>query len=113
MCGEQCLKELSVFLFLLMINDLKTNVPTYKYVGDTTMFKVINDTLVQEVMDTIIVWSLENNMKINTKKTKEICVRFSKVPPQVPLMNVEGKKCKRVECVTLLGLKITNDFAGS
>ena len=35
--------KLGVLLFLLMINDLKTDVPTYKYVDDTTLHRITND----------------------------------------------------------------------
>jgi hypothetical protein len=105
--------KLGVFLFLLMINDLKTNMPTYKYVDDTTIYNISNDpksTKVQEAMEAIMTWSRQNNMKINAKKTKEIFISFNRAPPSVPLVKVNDIELERVECVTLLGLRISNDL---
>ena len=103
--------KLGVVLFILMINDLKTGVPTFKYVDDTTIYSITNDTKnssAQEAMDTIMSWSNANNMKINAKKTKEMLIFFSKVPPEVENIIVNGEKLERAECVTLLGLRISN-----
>ena len=106
--------KLGVFLFILMINDLHTDVPTYKYVDDTTIYNISNNpqcTKVQQAMDTIMSWSESNNMKINAKKTKEIFVCFNKEAPAVPSVTVGGKELERVTCVTLLGLRITNTLS--
>ena len=65
--------KLGVFLFLLMINDLKTNVPTYKYVDDTTIYTITNNPDNNEVQ-----CAMENYMKMYQKKTKEMFISFSK-----------------------------------
>ena len=96
-----------------MINDPETNVPTFKYVDDTTIYSITNNphsTELQTAMDTIISWSAKNQMKINAKKTKEMFVSFSKIPSKVPNILVDGKALERVDCVTLLGLRITNSL---
>ena len=103
--------KLGVFLFLLMINDLHTDIPTFKYVDDTTIFSITNNAnspQLQQAMDTIIEWSGQNKMKINAKKTKEMLISFQKEPPAVPKISVNGSMLERVDCVTLLGVKISN-----
>ena len=105
---------LGVFLFILMINDLCTNVPTFKYVDDTTIYNISNDpsnTECQSAMNKIIKWSGQNKMKINAKKTKEMLITFMKNPSSIPNIVVDGKPLERVDCVTLLGLRITNTLS--
>ena len=100
--------KLGVFLFILMINDLES---TFKSVDDTTVYTITNDTTstsLQSAMDKIMSWSSDNKMRLNAKKTKEMVVSFSKVPPAIPNIKVDGKDLERVHCVTLLGLRITN-----
>jgi hypothetical protein len=79
--------KLGIFLFLLMINDLHTLVPTYKYVDDTTIYKITSNskcTQVQKAMNHIMSWSESNDMKINATKTKEILISFNRCPPEIP-----------------------------
>ena len=105
--------KLGVFLFLLMINDLSTQVPTYKYVDDTTLYKITNnphDTELQEAADEIVSWSQKNNMKINASKTKEMLITFCKPPVEVPRIVVDGVELERVETVKLLGVQLSNDL---
>ena len=93
-----------------MIDDLRTLVPTYKYVDDTTLYKVTNDvenTDLQEAVDEIANWSKMNFMKLNTTKTKEMLISFCREPPVVPKISVDGDPLERVECVTLLGVKLS------
>ena len=49
-------------------------------------------------------------MSINTKKTKEMVISFQKVPPNIPQIQVDGAILERVNCVTLLGVRITNSL---
>ena len=76
---------LGILLFIIMINDLKTSSPTFKFV-DTTLFDIsnsINDNL-QLSVDIIYDWSVRNNMKINLNKTKEMIICFRKDIPDIP-----------------------------
>ena len=96
-----------------MINDLRTEVPTYKYVDDTTLYRVTNnpsDTLLQDSVNQVVSWSKSNCMKLNTAKTKEMLISFSRPPPTVPRITVEGVPLERVDCVTLLGVKLSADL---
>ncbi len=103
--------KLGIFLFILMINDLKTALPTYKYVDDITTFSISNDPKcrqLQEAMDSISKWSCDNKMRINTVKTKEMLISFQKSQPNIPHIKVNGDTLERVDCVTLLGVRITD-----
>ena len=65
---------MGIFLFILMINDLHTEVLIFKYVDDTTIYNISNDPLnnkAQNAMDNIIEWSNDNDMKNNQKKLKK------------------------------------------
>lgn len=103
--------KLGVLLFLLMINDLRTDVPTYKYVDDTTLYKISkdpSDSSLQKAVDYVSSWSRANHMKLNTSKTKEMFISFSKPQPNVACITVDGVPLERVDCVTLLGVKLSS-----
>ena len=50
-------------------------------------------------------------MRINASKTKEMLISFSRPPPVVPKVTVDGSPLERVECVTLLGVKLSCDLS--
>jgi hypothetical protein len=50
-------------------------------------------------------------MKLNTTKTKEMLISFSRPVPDVPHITVDGCPLERVECVTLLGVKLSCDLS--
>ncbi len=65
--------------FLLQINDLATPCPIVKYVDDGTMYEVCtigSTSNIQESLDITIKWSEENDMCINSDKSKEMLICF-------------------------------------
>ena len=63
--------------FLVHINDLRTPCPIYKYVDDSTIFEICNQSRVSVIQDSaniITQWSSDNDMRINTSKTKEMVI---------------------------------------
>ena len=68
--------------FLLHINDLQTDCHSVKYVDDTTIWESCDRkgvlSQLQTAANQTISWCNDNNMKINTHKTKEMLVDFSK-----------------------------------
>ena len=59
--------------FLVQINDLQPPCPIFKYVDDSTIFDVCNNTsgpILQESADIITDWSWHNGMRIHATKTK-------------------------------------------
>ena len=58
---------------LVQIIDFQTPCPIFKYVDDSTIFDVCNNTsvpMLQESADIIIDWSRHNDMRINATKSK-------------------------------------------
>ena len=102
---------LGVLCFIAMINDLKTDCPTVKYVDDTTIYHTSNvtfDQSLQNAVDTAISWSNKNSMKINASKTKEMFVSFRECPPDVPHLSVTGQEVDRVHECKLLGVYLND-----
>ena len=74
--------KLGPLFFLVMINDLSTSLPIYKYIDDCTIFEVVTPasatSTLQKEVDQINQWTVSNNMRLNTKKTKEFTICFAK-----------------------------------
>ena len=105
--------KLGPLLFLVMINDLTTRFPMYKYVDDCTVYEVYVSvpyaSQLQNGLDDIDNWTEVNNMRINAKKTKELRVSFLK---EVPPFNDLSAKNNTVDVVSqfkLLGVIISSD----
>ena len=83
--------HLGVIFFLCMINDLRTECQAIKYVDDTTILHVTtrsSDLSMQQSVDTAIVRSESNSMRIHAAKTKEMVVCFAQSEPNVPNITV-------------------------
>ena len=69
-------------MFLVYINDLRTTVPLYKYVDDSTLFEICDRNYVsvlQESVDIAARWTEQNDMKIKSEKLKEINIILHKM----------------------------------
>jgi hypothetical protein len=80
--------KLGPLLFLVMINDLNTYFPLYKYVDDCTLYEVVSKPYIceiQEDFNELQTWTANNNMLLNVKKTKELRIYF---------LNEEQCNCK-------------------
>ena len=65
--------------FLVHINDLQTPCHVYKYVADSTVFEICNEDMVSVIQDSADIVeqrSCNNDMRINTTKTKEMVICF-------------------------------------
>ena len=98
--------------FLLHINDLKTDCHSVKYVDDTTVWEVCNkkggNSKIQTAANQIFKWCEDNNMKINTDKTKELLIDFSRNPCSIDPISMNTNEIEREKSTKLLGL-IIND----
>ena len=59
--------------FLVNINGLRTPCHIYKYVDDSTIFEICNQSRVSVIQDSANItaqWTSDNDMRINTSKTK-------------------------------------------
>ena len=73
--------QLGPSLFLLMMNDLKVDALTWKYVDDTTIAQTIprgpmSD--VQGAVSAVEAWSQVNMMELNADKCKEMIIDFKR-----------------------------------
>ena len=67
--------------FKLIINDLTFTTSYVKYIDDDTVLSIsknVNDDTLQACADHHAHWTQRNGMKINTNKTKETIICFSK-----------------------------------
>ena len=88
-----------------MINDLSTDIPTYKYMYDMTFYTVTNDPndgKLHMTDDIVLIWSGENHKNINSFKIKEMLVSFRRPSPDVASITIDGCPIERVESVLLL-----------
>ena len=98
--------------FLLHINDLQTICKATKYVDDASIWEECNyngkDSKLQMAADQASEWSLNNNMLINTEKTKELIIYFGKRPSSFEKIKMLDNQIETVECTKLLGVTINN-----
>ncbi len=64
----------------------------------------------QDDADLCVKLSKENNMGLNTKKTLKLLVFFFKVPPEIPLIQINGEFIRRVNSEKLLGITASSDL---
>ena len=100
--------KLGPLFFLVMINDLQTTLPLYKYVDDCTVYEIIsssshNSTL-QATIDSINTWTEYNNMCLNVFKTKELRVSFLKDPMAFDNLSSSDTSIETVHDFKLLGV---------
>ena len=67
--------------FIMFINDLTTTAQIYKYVDNSTIFEVCQEgdtTQIQESVDMVDIWTIQNDMRLNSEKCKEMIIDFSR-----------------------------------
>ena len=96
--------------FLLHINDLKTDCRSVKYVDDTTIWEACDkkrlNSKIQITANQACTWCQKNNMKINTDKTKEMIIYFSKTVSNIEPILMNDSKLEQVSHTKLLGVII-------
>ena len=106
--------KLGPLFFLVMINDLTTTAPMYKYVDDCTVFEVTSHSSassdLQTHLDSINQWIVNNNMRINAKKTKELNICFAKSPPVLQPLTIDNVPLDCVQSTKLLGISIQSNL---
>jgi hypothetical protein len=98
--------------FLLHINDLETDCHSVKYVDDTTIWEMCDkrgeNSNIQKAANQTYDWCQRNNMRLNTDKTKEMLMDFSKKPFNIEPICMNGNNIERVRSSKLLGVIINN-----
>ena len=62
------------------------------------------------IADKLAEWSMQNRVKLNSEKCKELRISFVKNEPQFAPIVVDGKELQRVTSVKLLGLTIWSNL---
>jgi hypothetical protein len=99
-------------VFIVLINNLTSTMPLFKFVDDVTMVESIEkagSSGIQAAADQLADWSRQNFMNINFRKTKEMCmgaIRESLPPPII----IDGNCIDRVDFFKLLGIIITSNL---
>ena len=106
--------KLGPWLFLLMINDLSspsTLFDMWKYVDDTSVSEVVTkgqNSIAQQAVDHISVWSRNNMFLLNREKTKDLVISYSRSPPHFLPITMDGGLIEVTEKAKLLGVTINN-----
>lgn len=107
--------RLGPLFFLVMINDLETNLPIYKYVDDCTIYEIVSrsspNSSLQSNIDTINDWTERNNMRLNVSKTKELRVSFLKDSLLFDTLSSSSSDIEIVEDFKLLGVTISSNLS--
>ena len=101
--------------------DTYTNWPApstilYKYVDDSTMFEICHrksESVLQHSVDIAARWTLHNDMKSNSDKSKEMLLSFMQDPEFrniVPRLKIDGNEIDNVQYAKLLGVTIASDL---
>ena len=102
--------------FLVQINDLRTPCDIMKYVDDSTIFEICqysNLSRIQESADIAHKWSQDNDMQINSSKTKEMCICFSKdfdFNNSIQNIMIDDVNIERVNHAKVLGVTISDNL---
>ena len=107
--------KLGPLFFLIMVNDLSSELPLYKYVDDCAISKVVRVCepdlpKLQQELDNVTQWSSANNMKLNVKKTKDFNVSFLINQPLAQPLIVNNQPLEAVNTIKLLGVNLTSDL---
>ena len=88
----------------------------YTYVDDSTIFEICNQSRASVTQDSANItaqWSSDNDMRINTNKTKEMVICFCKDRTYVeslPYIDINGTDIERVTQAKVLGVTISSDL---
>ena len=103
---------LGVYIFLTLINDLKSTFNLHKFVDDCTLSEILPRSAVssmQPEIDDLNKWSNDNYMNINISKTKEMLIGHIK-QAMPPALRLNDNEIERVHVYKLLGLYINNNL---
>ena len=103
---------LGVYIFLILINDLKSEVNLHKFVDDCTLSEIrprSRSSTMQHEVNELNDSSKANHMNINTNKTKEMIIGNIKMEFPPPLRLI-GNEIERVSVYKLLGLYVNDSL---
>ena len=79
--------------FIVYVSDMELpgNLMKHKYIDDTTLSESLStpsDSNLQSATGSLVTWSMDNNMRVNGKKTKEMIMCFKKSPWSLPPISI-------------------------
>ncbi len=107
---------LAPLCFIVYISDITlddTCIKMHKYIDDITLTENIKtgaQSKLQQQLDTLSKWSSDNNMKVNSKKTKELVISFKKTKPDLPMLMCKDNEIERVQTFKILGVHLSDDL---
>ena len=110
---------ISPTLFNVHINDIEDCIPgemavhTLKYADDCSQYELVphgSNSRMQEAMNQLEGWAVQNKMVLNTKKTKDMWISFKKSTTAPPPTCIGSSVLERVAEFKLLGVHIRNDL---
>ena len=101
--------KLGPWLVILMINDLRLpQHEQWKYIDDATVSEIIyinSPSKIQDTVDCVQNWSVENKMQLNASKCKELVISFTKSEKEFPRLEIISGQIETVNHARNLGLK--------
>ena len=95
--------------FIVMIDDLRAPCEVHKFVDNTTLSELIppshTRTDMANYLTSLLTWTAENYMQLNTSKTKEMLLgRLN--PVNTPLLSTPAGTVQQVDTFKLLGVHL-------
>ncbi len=110
---------ISPTLFNIYVNDMEDCIPnelpttTCKYADDCSQYELVSTGLNSKMQEIVIFledWATQNKMELNTGKTKDMWIRFTRSSPAPPIISIGNKMIERVTNFKLLGVAMQNDL---
>ncbi|KAK3890459.1 hypothetical protein Pcinc_005588 [Petrolisthes cinctipes] len=110
-CGVPQGTRMGPLCFLILINDALTDTHRWKYVDDSTVGVVVDNTapdyhLLQQQLDNLQAWTEANNVSINHNKTVVMHLHTSNTPVPPPTVTLAGHPLQVVETTKILGIML-------
>ena len=100
--------------FKKVVKDMKTQLPLFTYVDDTTLYEVCarntQSVVLQQSANEVKDWCDRIKMIINSKKMKEIVINFLKTDINIAELEINRDKIEQVQSSKLLGVTISDDL---
>ena len=99
-----------------MINDVRPtgdNLAAFKYVDDLSIAEwrpSSQKSCLQDAIDNLTNWSMQNNMKLNPSKCFQMNVDFSRNSPVMPIVSIDDHDLCITAHIKVLGVIIQNDL---
>ena len=110
---------LSPLLYSLYTHDCTPTHPTntiIKFADDTTVIGLISEddeSAYRDEVQKLTVWCSDNNLSLNTTKTKELILDYRRQSADPAPLHINGDCVKKVHIFKFLGTHLTDDLSWS